>query len=116
MNFSVNTIESNAIQNQAKKQLELLKLSQQTTYEKVVFYWYQARGDMEVKSGNTGVVESITSKALKVIFDKDEYKSKMLEIEENPFKMAYVVDVVVETVQEKPFAYKITNIHQVYHQ
>lgn len=116
LNFGINTQQGNAIQNQAKRELDLLKIPQQTKYEKVLFYWYQARGDIEVKSGYSGVIESISARPLKVIFEKDEFKTKMLEIEENPFKMVYVVDVTVETVQEKPFAYKITELHNVYHQ
>lgn len=114
--FNINTIESNAIQNKVADQLALLNLSQKTNYTKVLFYWYQARNDMESKTGFLGVVDSITPKPLKVYFAEDDFKLKMISSDAmNPFNYAFVVDLDVETFEGKPFAYKILQLHESFH-
>lgn len=114
--FNINSIESNAIQNKVSDQLSLMNVAQQTNFNKVLFYWYQARSDFESKAGFTGIIESITAKPLKVIFADDDFKIEMLGKDNmNPFNFAFTVDVLVETLEGKPFAYKILKIHESYH-
>ena len=37
----------------------------------------------------------------------------MLSSVRNPFKRAYLVDVMVETIQEKPVLYRILEVHEI---
>lgn len=117
LNVSVNTTEANAIQNVIRDEIKLLEAPQpMTPFERVVFYWYQAKKDFDSKTGFSGVIESISQKPLKVFFAEDNLAMEMLgQDDKNPFVMAYVVDVSVENVKGQPFAYKILKVHEVFH-
>jgi hypothetical protein len=110
--LQLNSLEANAIQNKLGVELLALKEPDHSTKEKEVFYWHVAKGDIQSQTGDRGIIESITTKDLKVIFDKPEIKDKMLNIDGNPFHFAYVVDVKVETIEGKPAVYKIINVHE----
>lgn len=115
LNLGVNTQEGNVIQNNARRQLEQLKNPEISVYNSVLFYWFQARADAGPKqTGFSGIIESISSKPLKVLFDRPELRDRMLGMEDNPFKKAFVVDVVVDTVMGNPFAYRILEIHEIH--
>lgn len=47
-----------------------------------------------------------------MIFADDEIKTKMLATDPNPFKLAFVVDVSVDTVSGKPALYKVLHLHE----
>ena len=51
---------------------------------------------------------------MKVLFDDEEVKREMLYGEDNPLTSVYVVDVKVETSQDKPVAYCIVKLHEVF--
>jgi len=117
VNASINTTEANAIQNVIRDEIKLIEAPQaQSYFERVVFYWYQAKKDLDSKTGFSGIIETISPKPLKVYFSQDNLASDMLaQDDKNPFVMAYVVDVSVENVKGQPFAYKIMNVHEVFH-
>ena len=80
-------------------------------HKHVVMHWYQARNDASSKAGDKAIIESISSRPVKVIFNSDRIKYQMLKIEENLFDHAFLVDVHVETVENKPVLYKIVEVH-----
>jgi hypothetical protein len=43
-----------------------------------------------------------------------EAKASILDNPENPFKMAYVVDGQLSTVEGKPALYKVTVVHDAF--
>lgn len=108
--LNVSSLEANAAQNNIKKKIESLKEPMYGTKKKVLLYWFQARKDPKSKFGNQATIESIHSSPVRVIMDED-LKKEILAGSENPFKMAYIVDVEVETIRNKPAVYKITNLH-----
>jgi len=108
----LNSTEANAAQNCARKEIERLREPSTRLHEKVVLYWYQARAEVSSKAGDRGIVESISPNPAKVICANDQIKLQMIFEQENPFKEAYVVDVVVETIKGKPVLYKILNLHE----
>lgn len=114
VNLQLNSLEANAIQNKLGFELAALKEPDHSTKEKEVFYWHVAKGDVQSQTGDRGIIESITPKDLKVIFDKPDIKNQMLNIEGNPFHLAYVVDVKVETIEGRPAVYKIMNLHETF--
>lgn len=114
MNY--NSIEANAIQNKISQEKELLNEPDTNTKSKMLFYWDSAKYDSKSKSVDRGVIESITKSPLRVQFDNEAIKSKMLDIEGNPFHMAYVVDVEVQEIKETPTLYKILQLHESFEQ
>ena len=93
--------------------LEQLKIPEQLddTITSVLLTWFQARNDNKSNVGNKGIIEDISKKPLNITFESDEIKEKMLHSDINPFNVAYVVDVKIQTIQEKPAAYKIVKLH-----
>jgi hypothetical protein len=97
----------------AKREIALLSKRKAGIHEKVVLRWYQARNDPRSKSGDRGIVESIQRSSVRVLFMNASVKAKMLSGIRNPFKQAYLVDVAVETVQDKPVLYRILDFHEI---
>jgi hypothetical protein len=111
--INLNSLEANAAQNAAKREIELLHEPVTGVKEKVLLYWYQARNDPRSEAGDRAIIESIYRGPIKTVFLNESVKSKMLLAADNPFTHAYVVDVTVETVRGKPALYKILNLHEV---
>jgi len=110
--INLNSTEANAAQNSARKEIEKLQSSTSRLHEKVLLYWYQARAEPTSKAGDKGIIESISPNPVKVICATDQIKLQMIFDLENPFKEAYVVDVIVETIKGKPALYKIIAVHE----
>ena len=111
INVNFNSVEANAIQNGIIKEKEMLKEPTQNIKRKVLFYWDSAKYDDKSKSIDRGFIDSIHGSALKVTFEDDTTKSKMLDIEENPFHLAYIVDVEIHEIKNIPCLYKILSLH-----
>ncbi|MCX5815689.1 MAG: hypothetical protein NTX75_05525 [Proteobacteria bacterium] len=109
--LDINSLEANAAQNIAKREISLLREPIIGIKEKTLLYWYQARNDPKSQVGDKAIIESIQTNPTKTIFRNDNIKSQMI-YGENPFKSAYIVDVQVETIQGKPVVYKILDIHE----
>ena len=106
------SIEANAIQNAARRELDALKEPSTGIHGKVLLYWYQARNDPKSKSGDKAIIESLHAGPVKAIFVNESIKAKLLTASENPFTMAYVVDVAVETINGKPALYRILEMYE----
>lgn len=106
---------SNSSQNQIEKDIEEMKSAQPSgnVFKRQLMTIYQIRGDMSSNTGNKAVIDAITSKKLNVVFETDELKRKILNSEENPIRKAYLVDVVLMTVEGRQTAYKVTALHDV---
>lgn len=116
LHVHLNSTETNAIQNIIKKEFDRLKIPEQTNeiQPSVLMTWYQARNDLKSKIGNKGVIEELSQKPLNITFDNDELKERMLHSDINPFNTAYVVDVKIQTIQDKPAAYKVIKLHEYF--
>ncbi len=112
VNINLNSIEANAAQNTAHREIDALIAPISGFREKVLLYWYQARNDPKSKTGDKAIVESVYDGPVKAIFDNDTLKEIMLLDAYNPFNLAYLVDLTVETIQGKPVIYKILKMHE----
>ena len=112
VNINLNSIEANAAQNAAYRDIEALTVPIIGLREKVLLYWYQARNDPKSKTGDKAIVESVYSGPVKAAFDNEHLKESMLLDSQNPFNLAYLVDLTVETIQGKPVIYKIVKMHE----
>ncbi len=116
LNFHLDSTKSNAIQNIVKRELDQLKLpaQQDDIHEKVVLTWFQARGNIKSKTGNKAVIEEISKKEMNVLFEDDKLKEQMLHSDINPFTTAFIVDVKILNVNDKPAIYKILRLHEYF--
>lgn len=89
-------------------------------YSKKIFFWFQTRFDKgDINTGNLGVIESISKKGIKVIFDDNdiETKKQMTSIsgDTNWQERGYIVDVEVISRKNRIVAYRIIhNYHEEY--
>lgn len=111
-NFTIGSIEANAAQNAAHREMEKLKEPVYGLHTKVLMYWWQARKDLDSKTGDKAKIESIGNLPVKVVFDNDAIKAAMLMEIPHPFKKAFVVDVAVETINDKPVLYRVLRLHE----
>jgi hypothetical protein len=69
---------------------------------------HQVRGDPKSKSGDRGIIESISKMPVRLWFTSEEIKKGILESPDNPFQREFIVDVEVKTVEDgKPALYKV---------
>lgn len=108
LNFS--SLEANAMQNKARAEIALETEKVSGRKEKVLLYFYQARNDTKSTTGDRAVVESLSGDPIKTIFGNEDMKKRILLMDENMFKFAYVVNLTVETIGDKPKLYTITDI------
>ena len=113
--FIMDSIESNASQNKLKDELAELKTKedQNMTHTAQLLSMFQIR-DIDNKSGNKGTIEALFEKPLNIVFESDDIKRQMLASDLNPLKTAYIVDVVIQTVNARPVAYKIVKLHDTF--
>jgi hypothetical protein len=110
--ITINSLEANAAQNRIKREIELLQEPVTGVHEKVLLYWYQARNDPKSQAGDRAIIESISRSSVKAVFANESVKARMLLADDNPFTHAYVTDVAVETVKDRPALYRILNVHE----
>ena len=114
VNIHINSTEANAAQNAIRRELDSMKEPITGIHEGVVMYWVQARNQPDSsKAGDRAKIESIYRGDLKVRFPTHTLKTKMLYEEPYPFKKAFIVDVAVETINEKPALYKVLELHDI---
>ena len=112
LTLNIDSTAANAAQNMATREIIALKEPTTGFKEKVLLYWYQARNDPKSTTGDKAIIESIHKWPVKAMFANAGIKAKMLLDAENPFIHAFVVDVAVETINDKPAFYKIIDVHE----
>lgn len=109
-NIIVTSERANAIQNNVRRFLGPT-VPENGIFEKEVLYLQQMRGDAKSSIGDRGIIEKFSMKPVKLYFMTPAVKAAILDQQENPFKMAYVVDGQVSTVKGEPALYKVTQVH-----
>lgn len=108
--------ESNIAQNQIKHTIE--EKEQEEPYETIsknqLMYIRQMRGDMGTNAGNRARIDALCERDLPVFFDTTQLKKEILASAENPTLQAYIVDVVLQTIDGKPTSYKVVALHEVF--
>ncbi|MAB97233.1 MAG: hypothetical protein CMK71_04075 [Pseudomonadaceae bacterium] len=116
--FFINSQEANAAQNSIQRQLARLDEPDDHIQKNRVMYWYQTKFDSDSHTGDKAIIEDISKKPLKVIFENNAVKEAMLGGDERfskPWhKLAYVVDVEVQTINGVPKVYTILRYHQAH--
>jgi len=117
-NFTINSTEANAIQNEITRHIEKLDSPEDHIHHRKVMYWYQAKFDPQSETGNRAIIDDVSRKSMKVIFENNAVKEAMLHPPERFKKqwheLAYVVDVEIETVRGEPKMYKVLRYYPEY--
>lgn len=109
--INISSSEANTIQNRANKELEKMREPVNGLHIKVLLYWAQARHDN--KKGDKGIVESISRREIKVVFANKDLKKEMIRNQPHIFNVAYLVDIDVQTINDRPAVYKVVKFHEV---
>lgn len=109
--MTYNHIEANAIQNSVQRRIQEMQEPVTGVHRNVLLYWYQARNTPASSPIDRGIIESISPNPVKVVFSNETIKAKMLFEDENPFRMAYIIDVAVETINGRPTIYNVLAVH-----
>lgn len=113
--FIINSTAANVAQNQIRKQLSQMEEPVDVTHKKRVMTWYQAKFDPDSQTGNKVRIESISRRPLRVLFDNNAIKDAMYaqgsDFDVPWQKLAYVVDVQIQTINEQPKVALITKFY-----
>jgi hypothetical protein len=83
-------------------------------FQNEVLYLRQASGDVSARAGDRGTIEKFSPRAVKLRFMNDDVKRAVVDQPANPFRMAFLVDGAVSTVEGKPALYKIYAVHDAF--
>jgi hypothetical protein len=106
VHFHYTSQEANAAQNSARRYLGPTLPSNRTLRDELLTL-HQVRGDTKARSGDKGIIESISKTPVKLLFSSEDIKKGILDSPDNPFQRVFVVDVDVKTVDGKPALYKV---------
>ena len=105
--------QANAVQNSARRYLGPTLPTNQIMHDELLTL-HQVRGDTKSKTGDKGVIESISKAPVKLWFTSEQIKKDILESPDNPFQQIFVVDVEVKTADRKPALYKVLALKGVF--
>ena len=112
-NFNIDSTQARAVRDGVALELEKTKTPVAGIKKNAVLYWYQARNGLQA-AGDKAVIESISRSPVKTMFQNDELKNEiLLKTGQNPFKIAFVVDVIVESIDDKPILYTVQSLVDV---
>jgi hypothetical protein len=106
IHYHYNSQQANAVQNNARRYLGPELPTNRTLHDELLVL-HQVRGDPKSKAGDRGIIESVSKSPVKLWFASEEIKKAILDSPDNPFQKAFIVDVEVKTVDEKPALYQV---------
>jgi hypothetical protein len=102
--------EAQKIAHAIVQEKKLLDTGEFKEYKKVELVWYQARNDKS-GAGDRAIISSITGKKVKVTFQNETDKQRIMSNARNPFSGTFIVDVAVHFKEGKASGYHVTKIH-----
>ena len=111
--LSVNETESRAIRDRIREEKKELVQMEKSTQFNQALYLEQIKRDVESKKGNKGVIKELNENSLNLIWENENDKLKMLNCDDNPFKMIFIVDVEIVEVNSEIKIYKILKLHEI---
>jgi hypothetical protein len=114
---TINTVvitseDAQTIRRRATRRLQPQLETSDRSFTKEVLTLFQARDDAKSQSGDRGIIDKFSPKPLKLIFENEAAKKAILDLDVNPFKVAFVVDGELMMSTGKPAAYKIKHVHE----
>ncbi|MFK5288607.1 hypothetical protein ACI3PG_11205, partial [Glaesserella parasuis] len=97
-------------QNNINRELKLLKEREENTLRNTTLYW-SSTADAQSKAHDRAIIPAISSKPVRVRFEDKSLKDTMIINEEYPYHKIFLVDVLVEYIEEEPVIYKILKLN-----
>lgn len=114
-NFTISASEALEAQAAIRVHLKNAESPENHVHMRKVMTWYQTRFDRQSDTGDKVIIEAISKKATKVIFENQAMKAEILRGDgrfDKPWnELAYVVDVRVQTVKGIPRLYEVVNYY-----
>jgi hypothetical protein len=101
----INSQQSNAIQNAAKRFLGPPLPSSEIRHDQLLVL-HQVRDELKATSGDKGIVEEISSNPVKLIFATEEAKKIVLNAP-HPFQKIFIVDIEVKRSAGRVALYRV---------
>ena len=111
--LSVNETEARVIRDQIREYKKELNHKDKSIKYKKALFLEQIKRNLESKKGNKGVIKELNENSLNIIRDNDDDKFKMLNCDDNPFKMIFIVDVEIVEVNSETKFYRIIKLHEI---
>lgn len=109
--FFINSTDAEKAQLSINNKLRELEEPNDHIQRKKVMVWYQTKFDRESHTGDKVVIEAISKKPVKVVFENNSVKEKMLKGDsrfDKPWhELAYLVDIEIQTINDVPKLYTI---------
>lgn len=110
--INVTSLDANAMQNGAKRFLgPQLPASYVATDQLMTLE--QVKNSAKASTGDRGIIETISEKPVKLHFLSEEAKRRVLELQENPLKCVFLVDVDVRSAEGRPTLYRVLEVKDV---
>lgn len=111
--ITINTTEANAAQHRAERYLANERAAETKIHEKVIMGWAVVKNETGTPTaGEKAVIDKLSERPVKVVFDSRELREEMLQGHANPLREFFVVDVETQTVRGKLTAYKVLRLHE----
>lgn len=111
-NLNINPTEASAIQNKVAHYVAP-KLPAEMTLVDQLMILEQVKNSTSSKSGDRGIIEAISLKAVKLQFVSEDVKRKVLDLKENPLQCVFLIDVDVRSISGKPMLYRVLDVKDI---
>lgn len=108
--IQTNSDLANVAQNNINKEMQLLKEREDNTILNTALLW-SSTGDAQSKAHDRAIIPAISSKPVRVKFEDKSLKDIMILNEEYLYHKIFLVDVLVEYIDEEPVIYKILKLN-----
>lgn len=111
ISFMINSPDANEIYTKAQSAKSFKPSPNTNIREQVLLIFTQTNSSTKNTNNDKGVIESISKNTVKIRFDNDSLKKEML-FNQHPYGVAFVVDIEIQTINDKPFIYKVLKLHE----
>ncbi|TGN22540.1 hypothetical protein [Empedobacter tilapiae] len=111
--LSVNENESRIIRDRIRSEKKELTQKDKSIKTNQALYLDQIKRDLDSKKGNRGVIKELNENSLNLIWENESEKQEMLNCDDNPLKMIFIVDVEIVEVNSETKLYKILKLHEI---
>ncbi len=111
--LSANETESRVIRDKIREVRKELNHKEKSIEYNQALYLEQIKRNLESTKGNKGVIKELNENSLNLIWNSEDEKQKMLNCDDNPFKMIFIVDVEIVEVNLETKLYKILKLHEI---
>ncbi|QIR12101.1 hypothetical protein [Avibacterium paragallinarum] len=106
IHFHADNVQAGLAQNNINRELQRLKERDDNTIPNTALYW-SSTADAESKAHDKAIIPAVSPKPVRVKFEDRSLKETMILNEPYPYQKIFLVDVLVEYIEDEPVIYKI---------